>query len=160
MFKQAKKYNSQYEKMTQEPVGSLVVKLGIPTTISMLVTNIYNMVDTMFVGQLGTSASGAVGIVFGFMAILQAFGFMYGQGAGSLISIRLGKQDSENASKYASTSFFLAIATGLIIGIIGLIFIEPLMYLLGSTDTILPYAKTYVFYILLAAPFMTSCFVL
>lgn len=160
MFKQAKKYNSQYEKMTQEPVGSLVVKLGIPTTISMLVTNIYNMVDTMFVGQLGTSASGAVGIVFGFMAILQAFGFMYGQGAGSLISIRLGKQDSENASKYASTSFFLALVTGFIIGIVGLIFIEPLMYLLGSTDTILPYAKTYVFYIILAAPFMTSCFVL
>ena len=72
------KYTTQYDKMTKQPVGSLVIKLGIPTTLSMLVTNIYNMVDTMFVGKLGTSASGAVGIVFGFMSILQAFGFLFG----------------------------------------------------------------------------------
>lgn len=155
-----KKYTSQYEKMTQEPVGTLVVKLGIPTTLSMLATNIYNMVDTMFVGKLGTSASGAVGIVFGFMAILQAFGFMYGQGAGSIISRRLGQKDSESASKIASTSFFMAFLTGILIAVLGLIFMKPFMYLLGSTETILPYAETYVFYILLAAPFMISCFVL
>ncbi len=155
-----RKYATQYEKMTQEPVGPLIIKLGIPTTLSMLVTNIYNMVDTLFVGKLGTSASGAVGIVFGFMAILQAFGFMYGQGAGSIISRRLGRKDETSASKIASTSFFMAIFTGALIGLFGLIFINPFMYLLGSTDTILPYARTYVFYILLAAPFMTSCFVL
>ena len=83
------KYVSQYDKMTKEPVGRLVISLGIPTTISMLVTNIYNLVDTMFVGRLGTSASAAVGIIFGFMSILQAFGFMFGQGAGSIISRRL-----------------------------------------------------------------------
>lgn len=160
IFANQKKYNSQYDKMTQEPVGRLVIKLGIPTTISMLVTNIYNMVDTMFVGKLGTSASGAVGIVFGFMAIIQAFGFMYGQGAGSIISRQLGHKDAENASRIASTSFFLALATGAIIGIIGFVFVEPLMYLLGSTDTILPYAKEYIKYILIAAPFMASSFVL
>lgn len=160
IFTNQRKYNSQYDKMTQEPVGRLVIKLGIPTTISMLVTSIYNMVDTMFVGRLGTSASGAVGIVFGFMAIIQAFGFMYGQGAGSIISRQLGRKDSENASKIASTSFFLAIVTGGLIGISGFIFMEPLMYLLGSTDTILPYAKQYIMYILIAAPFMASSFVL
>lgn len=154
------KYATQYEKMTQEPVGRLVVKLGIPTTLSMLVTNIYNMVDTMFVGKLGTSASGAVGVVFGFMAILQAFGFMYGQGAGSIISRRLGQKDSRSAGKIASTSFFMAFFTGILIAVLGMIFMNPFMYLLGSTDTILPYARTYVFYILLAAPFMTCCFVL
>ncbi len=92
--------------MTKSPVAPLVVKLGVPTTISMLVTNIYNMVDTMFVGKLGTSASGAVGIVFGFMAILQAFGFMYGQGAGSIISRRLGQKDNETSTRIASTSFY------------------------------------------------------
>lgn len=154
------KYATQYDKMTQEPVGRLVVKLGIPTTLSMLVTNIYNMVDTMFVGKLGTSASGAVGVVFGFMAILQAFGFMYGQGAGSIISRRLGQKDSGSAGKIASTSFFMAFFTGILIAVLGMIFMNPFMYLLGSTDTILPYARTYVFYILLAAPFMTCCFVL
>lgn len=83
---------AQYDKMTKTPIPKLIVKLGIPTTVSMLVTHVYNMVDTFFVGKLGTSASGATGIVFGFMAILQAVGFMLGQGAGSLISRRLGKK--------------------------------------------------------------------
>ena len=87
-------YQSQYEKMTQTPVSRLVISLGIPTTISMLVTNIYNMVDTFFVGKLGNSASGAIGVVFGFMSILQAVGFMLGQGAGSVISRMLGKKNS------------------------------------------------------------------
>lgn len=156
----AQKYVSQRDRMTKEPVSSLVIKLGIPTTISMLVTSLYNMVDTMFVGKLGTSASGAVGVVFGFMAILQAFGFMYGQGSGILISRLLGQKDEKNASKIASTGFFLCIVTAVIIAVLSLCFLEPLIYLLGSTDTILPYAKTYVFYIIIAAPFMTSCFVL
>jgi putative MATE family efflux protein len=146
--------------MTQEPVGRLVVTLGIPTTISMLVTNIYNMVDTMFVGKLGTSASGAVGIIFGFMSILQAFGFMFGQGAGSIISRRLGNKDTESASVVASTSFFSAMFMGALIGIIGLVFNTQIVMLMGSTDTILPYAKTYSTYIMIAAPFMTSTFTL
>lgn len=80
----------QYRKMTEEPVCRLIMKLGLPTTISMLITNVYNMVDTWFVSRLGTSATGAVGIVFGLMAIIQAFGFMFGQGAGTNISRALG----------------------------------------------------------------------
>lgn len=152
------KYTTQYDKMTKQPVGSLVITLGIPTTISMLVTNIYNMVDTMFVGKLGTSASGAVGIVFGFMSILQAFGFLFGQGAGSIISRRLGNKDEESASVVAPTAFFSSMFMGLLIGILGTVFNTKMVYLLGSTDTILPYAKTYSLFILAAAPFMTSTF--
>ena len=152
------KYTTQYDKMTKQPVGSLVITLGIPTTISMLVTNIYNMVDTMFVGKLGTSASGAVGIVFGFMSILQAFGFLFGQGAGSIISRRLGNKDEGSASVVASTAFFSSMFMGLLIGILGTVFNTKMVYLLGSTDTILPYAKTYSLFILAAAPFMTSTF--
>ena len=152
------KYTTQYDKMTKQPVGSLVIKLGIPTTLSMLVTNIYNMVDTMFVGKLGTSASGAVGIVFGFMSILQAFGFLFGQGAGSIISRRLGNKDEDSASVVASTAFFSSMFMGLLIGILGTVFNTKMVYLLGSTDTILPYAKTYSLFIMAAAPFMTSTF--
>ena len=152
------KYTTQYDKMTKQPVGSLVITLGIPTTISMLVTNIYNMVDTMFVGKLGTSASGAVGIVFGFMSLLQAFGFLFGQGAGSIISRRLGNKDEDSASVVASTAFFSSMFMGLLIGILGTVFNTKMVYLLGSTDTILPYAKTYSLFILAAAPFMTSTF--
>ena len=153
-------YDSQFDKMTKAPVGELVVKLGIPTTLSMLVTNLYNMVDTMFVGQLGTSASGAVGIVFGYMAVLQAFGFMFGQGSGSIISRMLGRQNKKDASRIASTAFFTVFSIGVIISLLSAACLTPLMYLLGSTDTILPYAKTYVTFIIIAAPFMTSCFTL
>lgn len=152
--------DKQYIKMTETPIPNLVISLGIPTTISMLVTNIYNMADTFFVGHLGTSASGAIGIVFGFMAILQAFGFMFGQGAGSIISRKLGKKETEVASAYATIGLFLAFITGVIIVAISMIYINPLLILLGSTKTILPYAKSYVFYIMLAAPLVMSSFVL
>ena len=75
--------------MTETPVWKLVIALGIPTTISMLITNIYNMADTYFVSSLGTAQGGAPSIVFSIMAILQAFGFMFGHGAGSHVSRRL-----------------------------------------------------------------------
>lgn len=151
---------SHYNKMVNTPVSKLVITLGIPTTISMLITNIYNMADTYFVGTLGNSASGAVGIVFGLMAIIQAFGFMYGHGAGSVIARRLGEGDVKSAESYASVSFFSSLITGGIIGILGLIFITPLMSFLGSTSTILPYAIEYGKYILIAAPFTMASFVL
>lgn len=150
----------QYKKMTATPVSRLILTLGLPTTISMLVTNIYNMADTYFVSQIGTSASGAVGVVFGLMAVLQAIGFMFGHGAGSIISRELGAKDVEDASKYASTSFFCSIGIGALIAVFGIIFIDGFMRVLGSTDTILPYARTYGFYILLSAPLMTSSFVM
>lgn len=151
---------AQYDRMTKTPIPKLIIKLGIPTTISMLVTSIYNMADTFFVGEYGTSASGAVGVVFGLMSIIQAFGFMYGQGAGSLGSRALGAQQQEKASGYSSTGFVAALFTGMLITVLGLIFRVPLMRLLGSTDTILPHAEAYAFYILLAAPIMCSSCVL
>ena len=158
--RQMDKASAQYIKMTETPVAKLILMLGIPTTISMLVTSIYNMADTYFVGQIGTSASGAVGVVFGLMAIIQAFGFMFGHGAGSIVSRSLGAKDAERASQIASTSFACAGIAGVAISVLGIIFLDPLMRLLGSTETILPYARTYAFYILLAAPFMASSCVL
>ena len=153
--------NRQYIKMTETPVASLVVRLGIPTTISMLVTTVYNLADNYFVGQLdNTSASGAIGVVFGLMAIIQAFGFMFGHGSGSIIARSLGKHDTENATKFASTGFFFCFATGIVISVLGLTFLTPLMRLLGSTETILPYARDYTRYILMAAPFLASSCVL
>ena len=152
--------DSKYIKMTETPIPKLVISLGIPTTISMLITNIYNMADSFFVSQISDSAGGATSVVFGIMTILQAFGFMFGQGSGAQISRFLGKQDKQNASKYASTSFFYSLLCGIIILVGGLIFLEPLMYLLGSTNTILPYAKDYGLWILIAAPAMTASCVL
>ena len=150
----------KYRRMTETPIPRLITSLGLPTIASMLITNIYNMADTYFVGSLGKSASGAIGVVFTLMAILQAFGFTWGQGSGSIISRRLGQHDTETATQVATTGFWCAFATGLIIGILGLIFLNPLLGLLGSTETILPFARDYAKWILLAAPFFTSSCVL
>ena len=149
---------TQYEKMTATPIPRLIATLSVPTIISMLVTNIYNLVDTAFVGRLGTSASGAVGIVFGFMAIIQAFGFMFGQGSGSIISRALGAKDTETASRTASTGCFGSFMCGAAITVIGFLYIDRIVIALGSTETIAPYAKTYISFILAAAPFMAMSF--
>ncbi|MDY3092195.1 MAG: MATE family efflux transporter [Erysipelotrichaceae bacterium] len=146
----------QYVKMTQTPIPKLIIGLSIPTTISMLITNIYNMADTFFVSKISISASGATGIVFSIMAILQAFGFMFGHGAGSNISRQLGAKRVEKAKTFASTSYFLAVLMGVVIMVIGIIFLEPIMYLLGSTDTILNEAKRYALFIFIAGPAMTT----
>lgn len=152
--------DKQYKLMTETPVGKLIIKLGIPTTVSMLVTNIYNMADTYFVGTLGTSASGAVGIVFGLMAILQAVGFMFGHGAGSIVSRSLGAKDNEKANRVGSAAFLACLISGAIITAWGLLFSEQLLTLLGSTKTILPFAEKFAFWILIAAPVTMSSFVL
>lgn len=148
----------KYNRMTMTPVPSLVMQLAIPTMISMLITTLYNTADTFFVSKISVSASGATGIVFSLMAILQAFGFMYGHGAGSNVSRLLGAKDVDRASVFSSTSFFLAIGTGIVILVLGLTNIRAFMYLLGSTDTILSDAISYATYILIAAPaLITSC---
>lgn len=146
--------DQQYKKMTETSVSQLIIKMGIPTTISMLITNIYNMADTYFVSQISVTASGATGIVFALMAILQAFGFMFGHGAGSNISRMLGARKVERAKLYSSTSVFLALFVGTVIGVLGLMFLEPFMRFLGSTDTILNDAKMYGLFILISAPAM------
>lgn len=144
--------------MTGENVAKLINRLAVPTIISMLVTSLYNMADTYFVGTLGKSASGATGIVFTLMSILQAFGFMFGHGAGSHISRKLGARDVEGARYYSAMSFYASIVVGIIIAIISMIWMNPFMYILGSTSTILPYAKVYGMYILIAGPaFTASC---
>lgn len=150
----------KYQKMTQTPIPQLILRLGLPSIASMLITSVYNMTDTYFVGTLGKSASGAIGVVFSLMAILQAFGFMFGHGSGSNISRRLGDHDHESATRFASTGFFLAILFGVLVGVMGLCFLTSFMYLLGSTDTILPYARNYAVFILLAGPFFTGSCVL
>ena len=148
----------QYNKMTQTPIPRLIIELAIPTTVTMLITNIYNVVDTAFVGRLGNSATGAVGVVLGLMAIIQAFGFMFGQGSGSIVSRLLGNRQIEKATNTASTAFFCSLFMGFVITVFGLITIDSLVMWLGSTETIAPYAKTYISYILVAAPFMTTGF--
>ena len=151
----------KYIQMTQKPIGATISRLAVPCIISMLVTSFYNMADTFFVGMLkSNAATGAVGVVFSMMAIIQAVGFFFGQGSGNYISRELGKKNYEGASQMAATGFFSALAAGFVICVLGQIFLEPLAYLLGSTDTILPYTKEYLSVILLGAPWMAASYVL
>ena len=149
-----------FKKMTETPIPNLITILAIPTIISMLVSNVYNLVDTFFVGKLGVSASGAIGVIFTLMSILQAIGFMLGHGAGSVISRLLAKKDVDTASTYASTSFYLSLLIGFIFVLLGFVFLEPLVYFLGSTKTILPYAKVYASYIIATSPFFMASLVM
>ena len=146
--------------MTTAPIPKLIGSLAVPTIISMLVTSFYVMADTYFVGKINTQSTAAVGISFSIMAIIQAFGFFFGHGSGNYISRRLGAKDYENAEKMASTGFFYAFFSGILIAVLGNIFLTPICVTLGSTETILPYAEKYLGIILLGAPFMASSLVL
>ena len=146
--------------MLEKSIPSLVIKMAIPSIISMLILSVYSLVDIYFVSKLGTSASAAVGIVFSIMTLVQAVGFMLGTGAGSIISRKFGEGDVHEADKIASVTFFSAIVAGFFVMILGLIFKTDLMKLLGATNTIIPYAEKFAHYILLASPIMCCSFVL
>ena len=150
----------QFRRMTETPIPQLVLSLAAPTILSMLITSIYNLADTFFVGQISTSASGAVGVVSSLMAIIQALGFTRGHGSGTIISRSLGSRDTTAATRFASTSFFTALVFGVVLAVAGLGTLPHFMMLLGSTETILPHACAYARPILIAAPLMISSLVM
>lgn len=150
----------QRDRMLHTPIPKLITSLAIPTVASQLISVFYNTADTYFVSKLSTSASAAVGVVFSLMSIIQAFGFGIGMGCGSIVSRCLGNRDNERADRIASSTFFSALVIGLLLCVGGLASLEPLMRLLGSTETILPYSAGYARIILLAAPVMCASFVL
>ena len=159
-MKKAMTREERYTMMIETPVNKLIPKLAVPTIISMLVTSIYNMADTFFVSQISTSASAAVGIIFSIMAMIQALGFTLGMGSGNCISRTLGSRDDERAERIAATGFITALIVGAVLAIGGISMLDPLVRFLGATETIVPYAKDYAFFILLAAPVMMGSFVL
>ncbi len=145
---------SRNEQMLTCPVEQIIPRLAGPTILSMLITSIYNMADTFFVSQLGTSASGAVGIIYSAMSLIQAFAFMIGMGAGNQISQLLGKGQEDEARKFASVAWFTGFGLGCVVAVLGMTGMDRIVMLLGSTETIAPYAAAYARYIFLAAPFM------
>lgn len=150
----------KFEKMTETPVKRLILTLSVPTIISNLISTLYNAADTFFVGQISTSASAAVGVALSLQAVIQAIGFFFGQGSGNNMSRQLGAHHEKTAEELASTGFFSSLILSFIVTIVGLIFLRPMSIFLGSSETILPYAMDYMFWILLASPFMASSLVL
>ena len=146
--------NSQSKKM--ELLGSTsipkaLLAMGIPTMIGMLVNAFYNLVDAYFVGGLGESQMGAISVVYPLGQVVVGLGLLFGNGAASYISRLLGRGDKENADKVASTALYSSVSVGAVIIIISIVFLHPILKLLGATDSILPYAATY------AGIYIVSC---
>ncbi len=152
----------RYTRMTKTPVSRLILELSVPTILSMLVTGIYNTADTFFVGRISTQATAAVGLVFSVMAIIQAFGFLCGQGSGNYLSRMLGAGREQEAGEMASTGFVIALLIGGLIALAGYLFMDPLVHILGNGATAQTQLETkrYMRIILLGAPFMTGQFVI
>lgn len=155
-MKQSARQDAQFERMTQAPLPGLILSLCVPSIVTSLITSVYNMADTFFVAQIGTTAVAAVGVVFSISSVISAMGFWMGTGSSSLVSLHLGARQQEKADCTASTGFYLSMAMGALIAVCGLLFRTPLMVLLGSTPTILPEAEAYAVPLLLAAPFQCS----
>lgn len=152
--------DAQYRRMTGAPVRGLILALCLPAVISNLVTTAYNLADTYFIGRLGTSQSGAIGIAYSVMTVFQAFGFFFGNGSGNSMSRELGKRNNERAARLLAVGFCGAVLGGLALAILGLSTLPHLVVVLGSTPTISPYAIAYLMPILIAAPMVCGSFAL
>ena len=150
--------SDKYTFLTQAPIHRVIGAMAIPTIISMLLTSMYNLVDTFFVGKINTQSTAAVGIVFSVMFFIQAFSFFFGNGSGNYISRQLGAQNTKDAEVMASTGLFYTLVFSLIVMLLGWIFLEPISILLGSTPTILPYTRQYLGISLLGTPFIMGTF--
>lgn len=138
-----KERNSKMELLGSAPVPKALMALGVPIMIGMLINALYNLVDAYFVGGLGESPMGAISIVFPLGQVVVGLGLMFGNGAASYLSRLLGRGDKDTANKVASTALYGSVLIGAIIIILATIFLKPVLYFLGATDTIMPYALTY-----------------
>jgi len=152
--------NEKFIKMTTAPVEKLVLSLAVPSITIMVISALYNMADTYFVSTLGTSQVAAVGIAFPLMAVIQALGFFFGQGTGNYMARALGAQDTDGASRMAATGLISGFIAMALIAAAGFIALDPLVSGLGATQTIKPFAKEYIFFILLASPWMVCATIL
>ncbi len=147
-------------RMLSEPVGSVIVKMAVPTIIAFLINSIYSLADTYFVSGLGEEATAAVGVNASLDQLIMMCGSMLAVGANSYIARLLGQGEDKKASQVLSTAFYLALAFGAVLLAIGSVFILPMVRLLGATPTCEGYAVDYATYVLWAAPFMATSFVM
>jgi putative MATE family efflux protein len=152
--------DEKYREMVQTPVPRLVLRLAIPSMVSMVVTALYNVVDAAFIGRLSTEATAGIGIAFAYMTFIQAIGFFFGHGSGNHISRALGARQYDDAETMAAVGFFSPLLLGVVAAMIGLPLLPRLSALLGAPPDVVPYACDYLRYILIASPFMMSALTL
>lgn len=152
--------DEKYREMVQTPVPRLVLRLAIPSMVSMVVTALYNVVDAAFIGRLSTEATAGIGIAFAYMTFIQAIGFFFGHGSGNHISRALGARQYDDAETMAAVGFFSPLLLGVVAAMIGLPLLPRLSAMLGAPPDVVPYACDYLRYILIASPFMMSALTL
>ena len=159
-MKQTESQQRRRELMLTQSVGKVVCKMAVPTIVAFIISSIYSLADTYFVSGLGTDATAAVSVNASLDQLIMMCGSMLAVGANSYIARLLGQNNDQKASKVLSTAFILAATIGLTLTVLGSIFMTPMMRLLGATDTCLQYSMDYASYVLLAAPFMATSFVM
>lgn len=135
--------NNKMELLANAPIPKALMALGVPIMIGMLINALYNLVDAYFVGGLGESPMGAISIVFPLGQVVVGLGLMFGNGAASYLSRLLGCGDRDTANKVASTALYSSVIIGAVIINFAAVFLKPILFLLGATDTIMPYAVAY-----------------
>lgn len=146
--------NSQNKKMEllgSAPISKALLAMGIPTMIGMLINALYNLVDAYFVGGLGESQMGAISVVYPLGQVVVGLGLLFGNGAASYISRLLGQRNKKQANKVSSTALYSSLTVGVVIILLSVIFLRPILKVLGATESIMPYAVTY------ASIYIVSC---
>lgn len=156
----SKKHKDKYDRLKNAPVKGLISSLAVPTILTMLVSAVYNMADSYFVGRIDTSSVASIGIVFSVMTLLQAVGFFIGNGSGINISTCLGENNRDKASVFANVALFTGFGAGIILALVGIFFSRGLAEILGATSTTIDLAGDYLKIILLGSPFILGSFVL
>ena len=146
--------------MINEPIYRVIPKMAVPTIVAFLITSIYSLADTYFVSSLGTNATAAVSVNASLDQLIMMCGSMLAVGANSYIARLLGQGDQKKASQVLSTAFFAAAALGTLLMVFGILFMTPMVRLLGATPTCEDYSIDYATYVLLAAPFMACNYVM
>ena len=154
------KQDRRQDMMLADPLPRVITRMAIPSIVSFLITSIYNLADTYFVSSLGTNATAAVSVNASLDQIIMMAGSMLAVGAASYISRLLGARKTEKANSVLSTAFLLAAGFGLLVTLLGSVFMTPMVRLLGATETCEQYAVDYATYVVLVAPFMAASFVM
>ena len=142
----------KYALLGETPIGKLIWKMSIPSIIGILSYNLYNIIDTIYISRgIGAYAAGGLAITFPLFILLSAISSTVGAGAASIISRALGKNDIEKASRVAANTFAVFWTVAVLITIFGLIYMEELLYAMGVTNNLMPYAKEYTRIILIGA---------
>lgn len=140
---------NQFNVLAEKPVGSLLMQYAIPAIVAMAASSVYNIIDGIFIGQgVGAEAIMGLALTGPLMSLTAAFGAMVGVGAATLMSVKLGQKDYGTAQKILGNVVIMNLTLGIVLGLLLLVFINPILRFFGASDVTLPYARNFMSIIL------------